>query len=85
LNLKANFESSWSHFSFKSLVPVGFKVGFLGSTCSALPGGPPARARAPAVAGAALWRRKLKSEQSLTAIHHILVSSAWFQALLAWF
>ena len=32
LNLKAKFESSISHFSFKRLVPGGFNLGFRGST-----------------------------------------------------
>ena len=37
LNLKPKIESSLLHFSFKSLVPGGFDMGFIGSTCSALP------------------------------------------------
>jgi hypothetical protein len=35
LNLKAEVESSISHFSFKSLVPGGFNSGFIGTTCTA--------------------------------------------------
>ena len=34
------FESSISNFSVKGLVPGGFKVGFIGSTCTTLPHGP---------------------------------------------
>ena len=37
LNLKATLESSISHFSFKRLVPGTFNLGFIGSTCTALP------------------------------------------------
>jgi len=37
LKLKAEVESSMSHFSFKRLVPGGFNVGLIGSTCTALP------------------------------------------------
>jgi len=37
LNLKAEVDSSISHFSFKRLVPGGFNLGFIGSTCTALP------------------------------------------------
>jgi len=37
LNLKAKVEGSLSHFSFKSLVLGGFNVGWIGSTCTALP------------------------------------------------
>jgi len=32
LNLKAKFESSSSHYSFKHLVPGAFNMGFIGST-----------------------------------------------------
>jgi hypothetical protein len=38
LNLRAKFESSMLQFSFKRLVPGGFNLGFIGSTCTALPG-----------------------------------------------
>jgi hypothetical protein len=38
LNLKAKVESNISHFSFKGLVPGGFNMGFIGSTCTASPG-----------------------------------------------
>ena len=34
LNLKAEVESSVSHFSFKRFVPGGFNLGFIGSTCT---------------------------------------------------
>jgi len=37
LNLKAKFESSTSHFSFKRLLPGAFNLGFIGSNCTALP------------------------------------------------
>jgi len=39
LKLKAKLESSSSHYSFKSLlvVPGGFNMGFIGSSCSAPP------------------------------------------------
>jgi hypothetical protein len=37
LNLKANFKSSSSGFSFKRLFPGAFDVGLIGSTCTALP------------------------------------------------
>jgi hypothetical protein len=37
LNLKARVERSTAHFSFKRLVPGGFNVGLIGSTCTALP------------------------------------------------
>ena len=37
LNLKAEVESSISHFSFKRLVPGAFNTGLIGSTCAALP------------------------------------------------
>jgi len=37
LNLKAEVESSISQYSFKRLVPGGFSLGFIGSTCTALP------------------------------------------------
>ena len=36
-NLKAKLESSLTYFSFKRLVPVGFIVGLIGSTYTALP------------------------------------------------
>jgi hypothetical protein len=36
-NLKAEVERSTSHFSFKRVVPGGFNLGFIGSTCTALP------------------------------------------------
>ena len=36
LNLKAEFESIISHFSFKRLVPGGFNLGLIGSSCSGL-------------------------------------------------
>jgi len=36
--LKAEVESIISHTSFKRLVPGGFNLGFIGSTCTALPG-----------------------------------------------
>ena len=41
LNLKAKVESSMSHFSFKRLVPGGFNLGLIGSTCTALPSARP--------------------------------------------
>jgi len=37
LNLKAEVESSMSHLSFKRLVPGGSDLGFIRSTCTALP------------------------------------------------
>jgi hypothetical protein len=37
LNLKAEVESGSSQFSFKRLVPGGFNLDFIGSTCTALP------------------------------------------------
>jgi hypothetical protein len=37
LNLKSNIESGSSHFSFKRVVPGGLNMGFIGSTCIALP------------------------------------------------
>jgi len=37
LNLKAKLESSSSHFSFQCLVPGGFNMGSMWSTCNALP------------------------------------------------
>ena len=37
LILKAEVESSTSQFTFKRLVPGGFNVGLIGSTCTALP------------------------------------------------
>jgi hypothetical protein len=37
LNLLANFESGSPYFNFKRLVPGGFNMGFIGSTCTALP------------------------------------------------
>jgi len=37
LNLKAEVESSASHFSCKRLGPGGFNLGSIGSTCTALP------------------------------------------------
>jgi len=36
---KAKFKSELSHFSFKCLVPGGFNMGFIGSTCTASPRG----------------------------------------------
>ena len=45
LKLKAKFESSLSYYSFKRLDPGAFNVGFIGSTCTALPRGPRARTR----------------------------------------
>jgi hypothetical protein len=41
LNLKAKVESSLSHFSFKSIGPGNFNMGFIGSTCTAPPRRPP--------------------------------------------
>ena len=38
LNLKPKFESSPSHLSINGLVPGGFNLGLIGSTCTALPG-----------------------------------------------
>jgi hypothetical protein len=35
--LKAEVESSMSHLSFKRLVPGGSDLGFIRSTCTALP------------------------------------------------
>jgi hypothetical protein len=37
LNLKAEFESSVAHISLQRLIPVGFNVGLIGSTWTALP------------------------------------------------
>ena len=37
LKLKAKVESGSSCFTFKRLVPGAFNVGFIGSTCTALP------------------------------------------------
>ena len=37
LKFKANIESGSSYFNFKSLVPGAFNMGFIGSTCTALP------------------------------------------------
>ena len=37
LKLKANFETSFSLYSFKRLVPVAFNVNLTGSICTALP------------------------------------------------
>ena len=37
LNLKAEVQSSISQFSFKCSVLGGLKVGFIGSSCTALP------------------------------------------------
>ena len=37
LNLNAEVESSTSQFSSKRLVPGGFNLGFIGSTCTGLP------------------------------------------------
>jgi len=37
LNLKAKFESSLSHYSFKRSDPGGFNMVLIGSTCTALP------------------------------------------------
>jgi len=37
LKMKAKVESIISHFSIKRLVPGGFNMGFVGSTCTALP------------------------------------------------
>jgi len=34
---KAQVESSIFHLNFKRLVPGGFNLGFIGTTCSALP------------------------------------------------
>jgi hypothetical protein len=48
--LKAKLGSSLSYFSFKSLVPGAFNVGFIGSTCTALPHGKAEAARAPTAA-----------------------------------
>ena len=42
LDLKTNFESGSPHFSFKRLVPGGFNLGLIGSTCTALPMAPSA-------------------------------------------
>ena len=36
LKLKAKFECGLSYFSFKRLVPGGFNVGLIGSTCTTL-------------------------------------------------
>jgi hypothetical protein len=36
--LKAKLESSTSHYGFKRLIPGGFNMDFIGSTCTALPG-----------------------------------------------
>jgi len=46
LNLKAEVESSASQCSFKRLVPGGFNLGLIGSTCTALPGDQPLGPRA---------------------------------------
>jgi len=40
LNFKAEVESSISQFGFKRSVPGAFNLGFIGSTCTALPGIP---------------------------------------------
>jgi hypothetical protein len=37
VDLKAMIESSQSHLSFKRLVLGGFSLGFIGSSCTALP------------------------------------------------
>ena len=37
VELKAKLESGLPYFSFKSLIPGGFNVGLIGSTCTALP------------------------------------------------
>jgi len=37
LNLKAKFKGRSSYYSFKRLVPGGFNLGFIGSTCTVLP------------------------------------------------
>jgi len=37
LILKAKYEACSSNVSFKSLLPGAFNVGFMGSTCTALP------------------------------------------------
>ena len=42
LNLKAEVESTISHFSFKRLAPGGFNSGLIGSTCT----GPPKQSKA---------------------------------------
>jgi hypothetical protein len=53
LNLKAEVESSISYFSFKRLVPGGFNLGLIGSTCTALPGAAAGSMRAAAGTAAA--------------------------------
>jgi hypothetical protein len=37
MKLKVKLEGSLSHFSFKRLAPGPFNMGFIGSTCTALP------------------------------------------------
>jgi len=37
LNLKAKFEGGSSYYSCKRVVPGAFNMGFIGSTCAALP------------------------------------------------
>ena len=45
VGLKAKFESNSSHVSLKCLVPGGFNMGFIESTCTAPPPRPPRTAR----------------------------------------
>jgi hypothetical protein len=68
LSLKPEVESSVAHISFRRLIPVGFNVVLIGSTCialpwrgppAALPAGPPA-ASAPRARGSHLSTFQLK-------------------------
>ena len=65
LNLKAKHESSSSHFPFKSLVPGAFNMGFIASTCTALPGGMTLRSTSPMRSASVLYA----CAQGLTLVH----------------
>jgi hypothetical protein len=66
LILKAKFESGSSYFSFSRLVPGGFNVGLIGSTCTALPLAASAAFFFLSAARAALPRA---IDQGLTLVH----------------
>ena len=56
LKLKVKFESGPSYFSFKRLDPGAFNMGFIGSTCTALPRRR-SRGQTRAPTGSSRWRR----------------------------